>query len=59
MDDVVIDLSAPAGFPTVLVPPTAIAGDNHALVLTVGDVSKKRAGLYRDVITVRIHAAQP
>ncbi len=59
IDDVVVDLSAPAGSPTVQVPPTAVAGDRHALLLTIGDASKKRAGLYRDVITVRIHSAQP
>lgn len=59
MDNHLVDLVTPAGSPTVLAPPTPIAGDDHALAITIGDVSKKRAGLYRDVITVQIDAAQP
>jgi hypothetical protein len=33
---------------------TTLLGDNHTFSVSIGDVSKKRAGLYRDVITIRI-----
>lgn len=59
VDNYAVDLRIPVGSLTVQAPPTSIAGDNHALTITIGDVSKKRAGLYRDVITVQISAAQP
>ncbi len=41
---------------TQTITPTTIAGDNHTLAVTIGDTSKKRAGIYKDVITVEINA---
>jgi hypothetical protein len=59
VNNFMVALNAQAGSKTVLAPPSPIAGDNHALTVTIGDASKKRAGLYRDVITVEIYAGQP
>jgi hypothetical protein len=59
VDGYAVDLSGPVGSTTVLAPATPIGGDNHVLAVTIGDVSKRRAGIYRDVITVKILAEQP
>ena len=40
-------------------PPTHSEEANYSLKVAVGDVSKKRAGKYEDVITVQINAAAP
>lgn len=40
-------------------PSTHSEDASHTLEVTVGDVAKKRAGRYEDVITVQINAAAP
>ena len=40
-------------------PPTHSEDASHKLEVTVGDVAKKRAGKYEDVITVQINATTP
>lgn len=33
---------------------TTLAGDSHILNIIIGDPLRKRAGLYKDVITIQI-----
>jgi hypothetical protein len=41
---------------TQTIEPTTIPGNRHPMTITIGDTSKKRAGIYRDIITVEINA---
>lgn len=53
-----LDLRQPAA--VVGLPATHPRADaTYALTVTIGDVSKKRAGKYRDTITIEIDAARP
>lgn len=55
LDGQLLDLNRGASVNKLL--PTPGDEANHNLLVTVGDVSKKRAGKYEDVITVRISGA--
>jgi hypothetical protein len=39
--------------------PSSIASTSHNLTVAIGDTANKRAGLYKDVITVNVSAATP
>jgi hypothetical protein len=52
LDNRILDLSR--AFSTPLRAQTTLAGDSHILNITIGDPSRKRAGLYKDVITILI-----
>jgi hypothetical protein len=38
--------------------PSSIGPANHTLAVTIGNISQKRAGLYKDIITIEILAAK-
>jgi hypothetical protein len=52
LDNRILDLSR--AFSTPLRAQTTLTGDSHILNITIGDPSRKRAGLYKDVITILI-----